>query len=161
MTSVNIYSLPLILSTSESVNSPVQTSQGREAVLKSSMINGLWIGFSSVDTLFVLLYPDNADLSHAFVSRVVPRNQAWPADAMPLLVAHLLRISLLTDEDVRLACENAMDYWWIAVEPEPHDKGLRAISLSLFQTEAMMDFAVVREAFLQQIESIGDDSTRT
>jgi hypothetical protein len=105
----------------------------------------------------VLKYPDNADLSHAFVSQVVPLNRAWPADAMPLLVAHLLRFGLLSDEDVRLAGENAMDYWWIALEPEPHDKGLRAVSLSLFQTEARMDFAVVREAFLQQIENIGDD----
>jgi hypothetical protein len=105
----------------------------------------------------VLKYPKQRDLSFAFVARVVPLKQAWPADALPPLLLHLMQLSLLSDADVRLADENAMDYWWQVVEPEAEDSAMRASSLALLRTEALLDFAAVRDAFIQIVSSTYGD----
>jgi hypothetical protein len=110
--------------------------------------------FCELGLQLVLQYPDHGKLWHAFVKTVVQPDQAWPPDVLSMLIRHALHMSLLNEEDVRLAMENAMDYWWKALEPEITDSDARAVSLHFFRSEAHKNFPIVRDEFLRHIEDL-------
>jgi hypothetical protein len=106
----------------------------------------------------VLQNPNHRRLYQAFINNVLPA-QACPVNFLPPLISQMLHMSLLNEDHVNLAEENAMDYWWQVFEPEQEDVDShpRASSLRQFEFQTREALVDVQNIFLEQIENIGSD----